>query len=585
MRTRHLLLSFCLIVLLGTGPCVVWLSGWAKESVESHLSTIIGQKVRITSFQLVISPSLGLRIKGVETAPSPQLGAITGKEILIGLEPGSIKGPLIRVKSVTISRVRISWRELCRLLERLSPDGGPEGPPLKPLQPFELKFKAISIVRGRDVYGPYDASVRLSGDGSVKKVTIRPRGDNAQVTFTFKGGALLVDYLHGNRVPSPLPRRFPRRLSLQAHMQKNGFRMERLQALMLGGMVKGSGSISWGKGISVKGRLKGEGLDARRFSRWLGLPSFTGKMEVDLHVKLTTRSKKALLNGLSVNGSLTCMGGQVAIAGVTKSPLKFDKLEVVGGFRPGRVTIEGFDALAYGGRLSGWLNASWSETRRLEGSVSGDSISIGHLLDDLGRQMLIGRLSGRWDFEAGLNSWGSLWGNLYVEGPFILKEGLIRTLDLSVAVDGASDGREKVKGTPFESLEGHIIWDGGLIRLKRVRLVSTTLEARGDLTIGKDRRLDGDAEVGIHKARALVGIPVRVSGTIERPVVIPAEEVIAGGVIGTAIAGPGLGTVLGLKAGHFIWKLKKAFTGGGPPEGRGGAENISDQSKWESSGF
>ncbi len=68
--------------------------------------------------------------------------------------------------------------------------------------------------------------------------------------------------------------------------------------------------------------------------------------------------------------------------------------------------------------------------------------------------------------------------------------------------------------------------------------------------------LTGEVDVGLRGVAAVVGIPVRVAGTVDEPQLRPTTAALAGAAAGTVILGPGLGTVVGVKAGQAV----KRFT-------------------------
>ncbi|MHB1291318.1 MAG: hypothetical protein ACYCY5_03920 [Sulfuricella sp.] len=58
--------------------------------------------------------------------------------------------------------------------------------------------------------------------------------------------------------------------------------------------------------------------------------------------------------------------------------------------------------------------------------------------------------------------------------------------------------------------------------------------------------------------RAGMSVPLRVSGTLQNPVLFPTGAEVTGAVVGTAILGPGVGTSLGVQAAD---KLDSWFGG------------------------
>jgi hypothetical protein len=83
------------------------------------------------------------------------------------------------------------------------------------------------------------------------------------------------------------------------------------------------------------------------------------------------------------------------------------------------------------------------------------------------------------------------------------------------------------------------------------------LNANGDVDISPSKQLGGKVYVEVKQGVSLVSVPLKVSGTLQAPVLFPTGMAVAGAVVGTAIL-PGVGTSLGMTAAD---KLDSWFGG------------------------
>ena len=137
--------------------------------------------------------------------------------------------------------------------------------------------------------------------------------------------------------------------------------------------------------------------------------------------------------------------------------------------------------------------------------------------------------------------------------------GTIYEMDLKKAAQKVSGDYVTGGETPFEHLSGRLDLQKGMLTASDLQLLSKSFEAKGNLEVDPDDNLDGIIDVGVKKFSALIGIPIGVSGTTREPRLRPTQAALAGAAAGTAVLGPGLGTVLGIKAGQAVRKLSELF--------------------------
>jgi hypothetical protein len=76
------------------------------------------------------------------------------------------------------------------------------------------------------------------------------------------------------------------------------------------------------------------------------------------------------------------------------------------------------------------------------------------------------------------------------------------------------------------------------------------LAATGEVSVSRDQRLDGRIAAQLKGTGPLFAMPMRVSGTLQNPSVLPSRTAVAAAVAGSFLL-PGIGTAVGLKAGQL----------------------------------
>lgn len=147
---------------------------------------------------------------------------------------------------------------------------------------------------------------------------------------------------------------------------------------------------------------------------------------------------------------------------------------------------------------------------------------------------------------------------------FKVNDGVLNGLDLVKAASIFIKQGQRGGETEFDEFSGVLtVTNANVVKqyhLRELKLSSGLLAASGQVRVSPAKKLDGIVEVELKHSVSLVAIPLQVSGTLTRPVILPSTAAMAGAVAGTAILGPGLGTGLGMKAGSAIDKIKGLFS-------------------------
>ncbi len=234
---------------------------------------------------------------------------------------------------------------------------------------------------------------------------------------------------------------------------------------------------------------------------------------------------------------------------------KFTSLAAVGELINDSFNITAINAQLYGGSILGTSQITWNDKWRVWGKADVNAVQLKPFLKPLlDEPVVAGALTGKANYDLNASQPSDLGDTPMVDADITINDGIIYNADLEQATNLI--GETKPGGeTPFSILSGKLKMQQGSIKIKKLQLKSDTLEADGYIKISHDNKLAGVIEVGVSKTGSLVSVPIKISGTVDSPDLRPTNEAMAGGSIGTAILGPGVGTALGIKVGTFISNL------------------------------
>lgn len=238
-------------------------------------------------------------------------------------------------------------------------------------------------------------------------------------------------------------------------------------------------------------------------------------------------------------------------------PLLIDRLDSEMMLVDKRLDIQRLDLELYEGKVSTDAVLTWQKNWSLEGKLNVAGVQLAKPVSMVSQStQLSGKLSGDGSYKASAKEPAKLMEQLQANFRFKVLDGVLDGVDLAKAATllgtkGGMDGQ-----TRFDTLTGMLNVAGKQYHLRNLDIASGLLKATGDVKIKPNKELGGEVKVEIKKGTTLVTIPLQVTGTTEKPMVLPTKAALAGAAAGTAILGPGVGTNLGIQAAD---KLKGLF--------------------------
>lgn len=191
---------------------------------------------------------------------------------------------------------------------------------------------------------------------------------------------------------------------------------------------------------------------------------------------------------------------------------------------------------------------------KLTAQLAPEGVDITGLVQTFGRSAPIaGKLYGQTTVTSQAPELGGLWRALHTQTRGAVRPATLTRFDLAKAVKSAGISRGGT--TPLDELSGTLDTQN---TENGVRMTYTNLKARSGLLTATgnvrivNRRLDGEAAVDI--VDGVVGMPLKLGGTLDDPQLSLTGGALAGAAVGTAVL-PGVGTAIGARVGQQLERI------------------------------
>ena len=209
-----------------------------------------------------------------------------------------------------------------------------------------------------------------------------------------------------------------------------------------------------------------------------------------------------------------------------------------------------------GGTLNGEvkLDTIAAGPLRLTGRLEAKAVDIESTVKAFDRRApLAGKLSGTTDIDVEAKKIAEFARQLHTRTKFSVKPAALTRIDLAKAVSTA--GISRGGRTPLDQLTGTLDTqatdDGVILKYTNLKARSGVLTATGNVRLF-NRKIDGDVAVDI--VDGVVGVPLKVAGTVDAPELSLTGAALTGAAIGSAVL-PGAGTAIGARIGQQVERM------------------------------
>ena len=218
-----------------------------------------------------------------------------------------------------------------------------------------------------------------------------------------------------------------------------------------------------------------------------------------------------------------------------------------------------------GGTTNGEVQLQTRANGRLHltGTLEPQGVEVSSALAAFGRRSMVsGKASGHTGLSATGDTIGDLAQTLHTRTSFSMGKGTLLKVDVDKAI--RSLGKERAGQTAMDAITGQLDTQntarGMVVRLSSIRATSGVFSASGSAKIA-GRQVEGEFAVDL--VDGIVGIPLQVSGPLDKVEISVPRSAVVGAAVGTAIL-PGVGTAIGAKLGAAIGQIFAPGTPSGP---------------------
>lgn len=191
---------------------------------------------------------------------------------------------------------------------------------------------------------------------------------------------------------------------------------------------------------------------------------------------------------------------------------------------------------------------------RLTGRLQTRNVEVADALQAFNRRAIVaGKASGETTLSASGATLGALTQSLRTSTPFTMGRATLLRFDLDKAI--RSIGKEHAGKTPLDAISGQLDTQntpqGMVLTYSQIKAHSGALSATGKARVA-NRQVD--AELAVDLVDGVIGVPLKISGPLDKVQVSVPASALAGAAVGTAVL-PGIGTAIGARIGAALGQL------------------------------
>ena len=554
--------SLMLILILVAFPFLIRMDHY-KSELESQLSQLIGRPITIGTLELQMLPLPYLSARGVNIwSGRDQAGELYIRKMSITPDMSQILfAGNISIRDIQLDGLAVNQQLLQGLIRQLQQ--GREAPTDAAVSVEHLSARQVTVrMDNGKLMGPYRFNIIFTPEYRIHHLSVQRMDRSLRIQLQRSGTAYetLVE-AHDWTLPLKPALHF-QQLKASGQLTGTGLQLPRLQLSAYDGTLHGKAAITWRQHWQIEGQVQASAIRMSPLIRLFHGRGFSGRFGGKLKVLLRADQAKALLSHPLITGDFTIDAGIIYRDGAKQPLLVFQQLTGNGILNRSGLVTRNTILHAYNGIIQGDTRTRWRPDWSFQGALKARDIEVEKLLAGFQQQhTLAGNFSGQAKVRLAARTFAGLFAKPAIDGHFDLRHGIVYKADLKKA--SISLSRQDIVGgqTNFRQLSADALINDGRVSLRHIQLKSTILQARGQMTIDQQKQLMGGLEVSLRNTATLVSVPLRIRGSTSTPHLRPTTGALIGGIIGTTVLGPGVGTALGVMITNKVGRLLDTVAG------------------------
>ncbi len=545
---KKYLLATLALLLLAMGSLYLIPVGHYLPEIEQVASQKLHAPVNIVSLNLAAFPLPHLKIHGVEVGG---VKGITVQTIAVTPDFARLLSGALEVREIAIEHASIDYLFLQKLLalQKNTASTGKSAITLRELKAQEVTLVAPwATLKGLEAHVSFDDAGKLSKiwgamDQQHLTATLLPAANqHFSVAVTGKDWA----------IPT-YPRMVLHELQLTGMVSERDFVAQKMTAALGNIELGASGTLSFGKTFKIAAQLNELTLPLAEVDALLEKPlGLNGMLQLQGQIAGTGNSFTDLQKQAKFMGTLDGKDVQMRLSSTAEKLLLLDDLNAQVTALATQVNLNQIQATLYDGKLTGSIGLAGTQ---LQADLNLSDLEMAELVGALTNRVLFsGKLAGNSQMSVALNELPAFPKGAQIKGNFHIQKGVLRKVDLVKAANASA--ATETDSTEFDDFTGVAQVDATGYHFQKLALTSGVLKATGEVNLTPSMALSGDLDADLKGTLGLVSVPLVISGTVEKPVVLPNGAFLAGAAVGTAVL-PGIGTVVGMKVGGLLNKIFK----------------------------
>jgi len=534
--------------------------------LEEHLSQSIGRKVMIGTLSPQATPLPALSATNISVLGTPdQPGELFVEQMQATLDPLALLSGNVIISSIHLKGAGSNLEFINALM---TPRKGSQDEPseIGSLRVHQISGENIMIRADSEVsLGPYRFSMQLGDRFDFKGISLSRMDNTLQAIITPNQDDGYQLRATGTNWIVPVSPSFKfDKLNVQAVLHKDKAELSSVIITGYEGLLKTTGTLSWGNHWQYNGSLTSANVQIAPMLKHFDISTYDGRFHSNLKIALEGDNLSQLFVAPKAKGTYHITNGAV-LEDDGKTLLSFNEFAADGQLTATSLINENSVLKTAGGAIQGITHLFWENNWNIKGWVVASDIDAETFLSGfIEDKVTSGTFYATAEFNLIENEDQKLFDSPYLAGDFKIIDGKIYKADLEKASITLTKEGSHGGVTPFQHLTGKVVFEDNHIVISDIDINSNSINANGDVHINPQNGLSGEITVALRKTASIISAPLKVSGTMSDPSLRLSNDAIIGGVIGTSVLGPGVGTAVGMKVGRIIKKIGSALGSGGP---------------------
>lgn len=245
-----------LLAVLAALPFVISVDDY-RPRIEREISLRLKEPVSIARLRAFMLPSPHVTADGITIGKT---GDVKVAKLIIAPDVWSLMGDTKVIRHVELSGVRLTQDGIDKLAVLGKTDASAPSRPAA-VRVSRVKVDDATVLYGKSAFGPFDATISLNEHSAPEQIAVATQDGKFIANVKPEGSRYVIEMsAKAWRLPVGPPVLFDE-LTIKGIATVADFRTTSASARLLGGAVSGNATLSWGKGVQLRGNFDVNQLD------------------------------------------------------------------------------------------------------------------------------------------------------------------------------------------------------------------------------------------------------------------------------------------------------------------------------------